>query len=312
MGSSAIFERNYLSRIIRYSTQDAFWHREPSHESAKAASRIGRLRDRNRPKKLTEEQSAQVREAPAILELLASRDRLRMDILGQFGALKMAEGEPIYDDYQALGRAINSTVRTQERALLRHIQEEYDITAPVVNIQRQIQGDLSDCKEPILAEEAMIKIPERRRIAEAAVSDPARFTGEKSLLRHIKCCRNMIALCKKRESRAAKTTSPPALPFMEPPEPTPRKRPELRRSSPLKCRGFQCLFCMTSNLPSEDRQQRFKSKFSLQRHADRCRLNQFLEGDRIPCPDDLGCSGVVLKGKMHFKNHAARVHDFVL
>ncbi|KAK5041467.1 hypothetical protein LTR84_003611 [Exophiala bonariae] len=235
-----------------------------------------------------------------------------MDILRQFGALKMAEGEPIYDDYQALGRAINSTLRTHERALLRQIQEEYDITAPVVNIQRQIRGDSPDCHEPMLAEEAMIKIPERRRIAEAAVSDPARFTGEKSLLRHIKCCRNMIALCKKRESHAAKTTSPPALAFVEPPEPIPRKRPKMPRCSPLKCLGFQCLFCLTSNLPSEDRQQRFKSKFSLQRHVDRCRLNQFLEGDRIPCPDDVGCSGVVLKGKMHFKNHAARVHDFVL
>jgi len=224
----------------------------------------------------------------------------------------MAEGEPIYEDYQALGRTINSTIRTQERALLRHIQEEYDITAPVVNIQRQIRGDFPDCKETMPAEEAMIKIPERRRIAEAAVSDPSRFTGEKSLSRHIKCCRNMIALCKKRESHAAKTTSPQNLAFVEPPEPIPGRRPEMPRRSPLKCQGFQCLFCMTSNLPSEDQQQGFKSKFSLQRHADRCRLNQFLEGDRIPCPDDLGCSGVVLTGKMHFKNHAARVHDFVL
>jgi len=224
----------------------------------------------------------------------------------------MAEGEPIYDDYQALGRAINSTIRTHERALLRQIQEEYDINAPVANIQRQISGDFSDCPEAIPAEEAMIKIPERRRIAEAAVSDPSRFSGEKSLSRHIKCCRNMIALCRKRESHTAKTTSPLTLPLLKPPESIPRKRPEMLRSSPLKCRGFQCLFCMTSNLPAEDQEQHFKSKFSLQRHADRCRLNQFLDGDSITCPDDLGCAGVVLKGKKHFKNHAARVHDFVL
>lgn len=38
----------------------------------------------------------------------------------------------------------------------------------------------------------------------------------------------------------------------------------------LKCEGFQCLFCLTSNLPSEDKQQVYKSKFSLQRHTDRC------------------------------------------
>jgi hypothetical protein len=223
----------------------------------------------------------------------------------------MAEGEPIYEEYQALGRVINSTIRTQERALLRQIQEEYGINAPVVNIQRQIRGDLPDCKEALLAEGAMIKIPERRRIAEAAVSDPSRFTGQKSLGRHIRCSRNIIALCKERENRTTKTTLP-ALPSMEPLESLPKKKLERDRGSPLKCRGFQCLFCMTSNLSSEDRQQRFGSKFSLQRHADRCRLNQLLEGDRVPCPDDLGCSGVVLTGKMYFKNHASRVHGFVL
>jgi hypothetical protein len=52
---SMMFERNYLSRMIRYNTQDAFWGRTPNHDSAKAASRIGSLRDLNRPKKLTEE-----------------------------------------------------------------------------------------------------------------------------------------------------------------------------------------------------------------------------------------------------------------
>jgi hypothetical protein len=151
-----------------------------------------------------------------------------MDILGQFGAIKMAEGEPIYEEYQTLGRVINSTIRTQERALLRQIQEEYDINAPVVNIQRQIRGDLPDCKEAVLAEEAMIKIPERRRIAEAAASDPSRFTGQKSLGRHIRCSRNMIALCKERENRTTKTNLP-ALPSMEPLESLPKKKLERDR-----------------------------------------------------------------------------------
>ena len=57
---SIMFERIYLSRMIRYNTQDAFWGRTPNHDSAKAASRIGRLKDPNRPKKLTEEQGLQI------------------------------------------------------------------------------------------------------------------------------------------------------------------------------------------------------------------------------------------------------------
>jgi hypothetical protein len=55
------------------------------HESAKAASRIGRL---NRPRELNEEQSRQVRQdSPKILELAAVRGDLT-----EFGVVKVAEG----------------------------------------------------------------------------------------------------------------------------------------------------------------------------------------------------------------------------
>lgn len=85
--------------MIRYNTQDAFWGRIPNHDSAKAACRIGRLRDPNRPKKLTEEQGSQVRQNSRILALAATRDRLRTKMLEEFGVVKMAVGELIYEDY---------------------------------------------------------------------------------------------------------------------------------------------------------------------------------------------------------------------
>lgn len=89
--------------MIRYSTQDAFWERTPNHESAKAASRIGRLRDPKRPRKLTDEQREQVRKAPHVLQLIATRDSLHREILAQFGVPKMAIGEPIHDDIPGTG-----------------------------------------------------------------------------------------------------------------------------------------------------------------------------------------------------------------
>jgi len=85
------------------------------------ACRIGRLRDPNRPKKLTEEQALQVRQGSRILELVATRDRLRAKILADFGVIKMAVGEAIYEDYQVLGRLLNSIIRAEERALLKVI-----------------------------------------------------------------------------------------------------------------------------------------------------------------------------------------------
>jgi hypothetical protein len=64
--------------------------------------------------------------------------------LAEFGVIKMAIGEPIYDDYQVLGRILNSIIRAEERALLKRVQDEYDITAPVIDIQRQLNREFSD------------------------------------------------------------------------------------------------------------------------------------------------------------------------
>ncbi len=37
---SMMFARNYLSRILRYSTENAYWGRTPDNDLAKAASRF--------------------------------------------------------------------------------------------------------------------------------------------------------------------------------------------------------------------------------------------------------------------------------
>jgi len=99
-------------------------------------SRINRLRDPNRSKKLTEEQDLQIRQNARILKFTATRDRLRAKILAEFGAIKIVIKKPIYDDYQILKRILNSTIRTEERALLKRVQEKYNMTAPIIAIQR--------------------------------------------------------------------------------------------------------------------------------------------------------------------------------
>lgn len=310
--------------MIRYSTQDVFWNREADPQAAKSAGRIGRLRDPNRPRKLTNEQGQQVRRLPSVHRLLESRDRVRGVILREFGFLRMAIGEPIHTEYKKLERMVNSTIRAEERALLKCIQRQYDESAPVEAIQLQIIGTSAEGQELTSESTPMqIKIPERRQIAEAAMSDPAIFTGPKALSRHIKCSATMISLCRQREGRcetrrerlsrkysrstgetdtATTVVSTPTLPLSSTPE----------GCVPLTCQEFQCLFCLCSNLPQEDREKRYAGKHSLQRHAERCRLRHFQEKDRIPCPDKVACRGMVFEGKSHFKNHAASAHLFVL
>ena len=317
VGSSTIFERNYLSRMLRYSTQDAYWNRESDSHAAKSASRIGRMRDPERPRKLTKKQGAEVRDSLSVRRLVQTRDRVRDQILKDFGELKMAVGEEIYTQHQNLNRLVNSTVRAEERALLKRIQEEYDKRAPVEAVQMQINPSSVVQCEPNGETEAEIRIPERRRLAEAALSDPGRFVGRESLVRHVKCAANMIVLCRRREKprerRVAISEHSRALiartPTVETQPPPSSKRLERQ---PVVCQEHQCLFCLLSDLPQEDREKSYAGKFSLRRHVDRCRLNHYGEQESILCPDEFSCGGQVFRGKSHFKNHAARVHSFIL
>ena len=71
----------------------------------------------------------------------------------------------------------NSTIQAEERALLKRVQEEYDVTASVIAIQRQLNGEFSDDKDIIFESEIVqIKFVERRRITEAVLSDLLTFT----------------------------------------------------------------------------------------------------------------------------------------
>ncbi|QKX63180.1 uncharacterized protein TRUGW13939_10349 [Talaromyces rugulosus] len=311
---SGIFERNYLSRRIRYSTQDAFWGRETDHESAKAASRIQRFRDPNRPRKLTLEQKQEVRHSRQVLELTSIRDRLCMQIEETFGVVKMAEGEPIHRDYQAVRRQLDSTIRATERALLKRAQEDYDTVAPVLAIQRQLNGEITDDEDDSLEiEMTEIRLAERRQIAEVALRDPSTFMNRKGFGLHVEFVVNMTALCRRRER--------PRLRKHQPQKESPSKvadgptrsiklEPEIKRDQPLTCGKFQCLFCLAEGLPLEDCQ--YKRKYTLQKHVDRWHLRGYGSGDLIPCPDTRMCSKIVINGKMAFKVHSAKVHGFIL
>jgi hypothetical protein len=234
----------------------------------------------------------------------------------------MAKGEPIYNDYQAVKASLAATIRKKERALLKQIQEEYDLIAPVLAIQQQLNGDQcdddddDDDKENTPTQTAPIRIAERRYIAECAVRNPSVLHDQKGYAFHVEFSVALIALCKRRDRRPVKTRCSP--------EPVPVKsaldsprlsqiEPEVKRDSPLKCQGWQCVFCLASNdLPLEERECRYKRKYTLQKHVDRCRLKYYGPDDPIPCPDDHACAGLILNGKMELKAHFAHEHGCFL
>jgi Protein of unknown function (DUF3435) len=106
--------------------------------------------------------------------------------VAKFGVIKLAEGEQIHKQYQDLARSMNSTIRAEERALLKRIQEEYDDTTPMLDIQLQLNGEVPlDEDSNSESEAVLLKFAERRRIAEVALTDPSTFAPEKGFGRHI-------------------------------------------------------------------------------------------------------------------------------
>ena len=120
--NSAIFQRNYLSRMIRYDTQAAYGGMAPRTELIQAANRMSRRIDRRRPKELTEAQSASIRQEEEIQELRGRRDELFQRIRHQFTFIYRAEGQAIYDQYEKAKRAVDRKIKAREWELMKQVQ----------------------------------------------------------------------------------------------------------------------------------------------------------------------------------------------
>ena len=195
------------------------------------------------------------------------------------------------------------------------------MTAPVIEIQQQINGEHMDDDGDDDGDDGNmtsrmsmepIKFPERRRIAEASQCDPSTFAVADGFDRHVAVCQDMAALCKKREFRqprlrpsqkyADETVETASHPLN--PEPN---QPSVRLS---RCARLECLFCLNAvDLPPENKMYSYRSKHSLSHHVGR--YHSFEPDHGISCPDP-GCAGLVLQNWVHFKNHAKETHNFFL
>ncbi|BDD61500.1 hypothetical protein MAP00_006542 [Monascus purpureus] len=187
------------------------------------------------------------------------------------------------------------------------------LNGPVLTIQRQSNGEESDDdddgddKEGTAAEIVPIRIAERRYIAECAVRDPSVLRDQKGYAFHVECSVTLIALCKRRDRRQVTTRCSPEPASVKTALDSPRlseREPIVKRDNPLKCQDWQCLFCLASyDLPLEERKRKYKRKYTLQKHVERCRLEYYGPDDPIPCPDGHACAGLILNGKNKLKAH---------
>jgi hypothetical protein len=85
------------------------------------------------------------------------------------------------------------------------------------------------------------KFAERRWIAEALLCDSS-CGDQRRFHRHLDLFTDMIALCKRRERQRPRTRS---VRMGNDTVNLPKLDPEEKHEIPLKCIGWQCLFCLT-------------------------------------------------------------------
>jgi Protein of unknown function (DUF3435) len=120
-GDSQIFYRNYLSRIIRYDTIASFLGVKARINWIQNAHSIYRSLDPRRPKKLTTEHKAAIREQPEIQELRRQREML---LRRKYERHRESKLRDLQNEYSA-------AVRARERAALAQIRRDYDAIAPL-------------------------------------------------------------------------------------------------------------------------------------------------------------------------------------
>jgi len=305
------FIKHYLRRTITADTRAIVSGYEPQRDLMRAACRMTRWIDPDRPQELTLEESLSVNQDPVICRLVAAREKWKRRFQGT------ATQQP---EYRIIGQAIFNTRQRLRAALLKYVQERWDLEHPVDEIERQLSGlKLSqDVKSTLDQNDEMP--PLQKRLAETVMTLPG-TTIEEEFRRRNAAIDAVAAYCHFQEGGAA------ALP---------RKRSSTQRTSPIPSkevspqlaaalaekqalsdamllvftekRTTTCFLCLgEQSLPFEKRTYKFASPGDLTKHFKRKHLAHVKEGDRLQCK----VCRMGLQHKQHLQNHAESIHGTV-
>ncbi len=319
--SSMIFQRNYLFRMIRYDTQAAYRGTSSREDLIVASHRMSRMMNSRRSRGFSLQQSQHLRQNAGIQELRERKQDLYNQIRDKFDYIYRAEGQPMYNEYQEVKREIDRMLKEKERALKMQLQVDYDAAASMQDMLAQLAvNDAVLFPVQPLSAPVEYAFEERARIGQAFFAPSSSAKSDGNLDRQIFIVNDLISLCTRRERRPRKprrswqddvttSSSDVTIDIDIKPECSDSDAP-LECQFPLQCQPSQCLHCIDDvTLSLRERQHVFGSKYSLQRHFDR--HHGFRPGQNCPFPND-ECAQLALESLMHFKSHAAGVHEIYM
>jgi hypothetical protein len=305
------FIKHYLRRKVTADTRAIVSGYEPQRDLMRAACRMTRWIDPNRPQELTLEQSLSVNQDPYICRLIAQRERWKK---------RFQSTATQHPKYQMLGREIFNARKRLRVALLKHLQDRWDLEYPVDEIERQLSGlKLSqDVKTTLDKNDEMPPI--QKRLAETIMTLPG-TTLEEEFRRRNAAIDVVAAYCHFQEGGAV--TRPRARPSTQRVSPmlSMETNPQLAAAEAEKQalndamllvftekRTTTCFLCLgEERLRLANRISKFASPGDLTKHFKRKHLAHIKEGDRLECK----VCQMGLQHKQHLQNHALSIHGTV-
>ncbi|KAI9771037.1 MAG: hypothetical protein M1839_002973 [Geoglossum umbratile] len=282
------FIKHYLPRRVTADVRAIVSGYEPQKDLMRAACRMTRWIDPNRPQNLTREQSQSVDKHRRLCQLLAQRARWDRHFKGA------ATKQPGYGSLSS--DIVNLRLRLRA-ALLKKLRDQWDVENPVNEVELQLSGlKFSDDPGTKFMTMPGTTVEEEFRRRNAAIDAVAAYCyfqeggavamprGRPPTQAKGACPQLMAADAEKQALSAAML-----LVFTE-------KRPTI------------CFVCLgEASLPFEKRVYSFASPGDLTKHFKRKHLSNIRRGDRIGCK----VCRMSLEHKMHLQNHAARIHGTV-
>lgn len=315
------FLKFYLSRRISKNLPAIIRGLDPEEDIMRAACRMSRTIDPDRPQELTTEQSCSVNQEPEILKLMARRDVISRSLERP---LSRHKGTPAYDIYRKLNQEIAGSRKRAQHALLAQIQTKYDREQPMLEIKRQLSGigPAESSSKPLKCS-TDVPVPQQRLI-KSLLTLP-RPTIEEESVRRTEAIDSVAAYCQfqegdtcrlprnKRsqdpekhaeihdqgqlEKEVADSASEPETPL------------ELALRSAMKDhRPLFCFICLGQrDLDLTKRAQKFASHGDVTKHIKRKHLKKMESSQTIAC----NICDEKFTEIMHFQRHAIDSHKTV-
>lgn len=315
------FLKFYLSRRVSKNLPAIIRGLDPEDDIMRAACRMSRTIDPDRPRDLTTEQSTSVNQLPEISNLIRQRDDIAQCLQRPFYKNK---GISAYETYRKLQREIAGAKKRAQDALLAHLQRKYDREQPMLEIKRQLSGiePVGSSSTPLKCS-AEVPIPQQCLI-KSLLTLP-RETLEEEFSRRTEAIDAVAGYCQfeegdtcrlprnKRNGNRVAETKISNEPDTEGADLTMKSEPmtpfeDALRSVMQDHRPLFCFICVgQQGLDAQKRVQKFSSHGDVTKHIKRKHLQKLVPSTIIAC----NVCDEKFTEAMHFQRHAYDHHNTV-